>query len=177
MNKLFHPWKSAVRLDSFHFMRHFNCGQTTEHHPLYGTFCAKLSACIFEWDREDVQHLKDAKRAEWKRSHNGHSPTDEQLMATISPGELKKHCRRKVRAVEELRSMISGLLQSVWDLTDTTGLRLVNPEIMLRMWDVQQKHLQCLQDHPGYSYTRRWGPSKREVKNCLFYDVEEGPPP
>lgn len=140
--------------DSFHFMQRFNCG-LTEHHPLYGTFCAKLSACIFEWDREDVQCLKDAKRAEWKGSHNGHSPTDEQLMATISPGELKKHCRRKVCAVEELRSMISGLLQSVWDLTDTTGLRLVNSEIMLRIWDVQQKHLECLQDPSGIQlYTK-----------------------
>ncbi|KAK0134144.1 hypothetical protein N1851_030297 [Merluccius polli] len=119
--KLFHPWRSAVHLDSFHFMRRFNCGLTTEHHPLYGTFCAKLSSCIFEWDQEDVQRLKEAKRAEWKSSHSGHAPTEEQLMATISPGELKRHCRRRTREVEEIRSMISGLLESVWELTGTTG--------------------------------------------------------
>jgi hypothetical protein len=153
--KLFHPWKSAVRLDSFHFMRRFNCGLTTEHHPLYGTFCAKLSSCIFEWDQEDVQRLKDAKRAEWKSSHSGHAPTEEQLVATISPGELKRHCRRRTRGVEEIRSMISGLLESVWELTDTTGLRLVSHDSMRHVWEVQQKHLECLQDPAGVAlYTK-----------------------
>ncbi|CAL8378182.1 unnamed protein product [Gadus morhua 'NCC'] len=53
-----------------------------------------LSSCIFAWDQKDVQRLKEAKRAEWKSSHSGHTPTEEQLMATISPGKLKRHCRR-----------------------------------------------------------------------------------
>ncbi|XP_059896388.1 uncharacterized protein LOC132448858 [Gadus macrocephalus] len=153
--KLFHPWQSAVRLDSFHFMRRFNCGLTTEHHPLYGIFCAKLSSCIFAWDQEDVQRLKEAKRAEWKSSHSGHTPTEEQLMATISPGELKRHCRRRTRGVEEIRGMISGLLESVWELTDTTGLRLVSHDSMRHVWEVQQKHLECLQDPAGVAlYTK-----------------------
>lgn len=155
MSRLFRPWKSAVRLDSFHFMRRFNCGLTTEHHPLYGTFCAKLSSCVFEWDQEDVQHLKEAKRVEWKHSHSGRTPTEAQLLATISPGELKRHCRRRTRGVEEMRRMIAGLLESVWDLADTTGLRLVNHESMRHVWEVQQKHLDCLQDLPGVAlYTK-----------------------
>ncbi|XP_059895233.1 uncharacterized protein LOC132448177 [Gadus macrocephalus] len=153
--KLFRPWRSAVRLDSFHFMRRFNCGLTTEHHPLYGTFCAKLSACIFLWDQEDVQRLKEAKRAEWKSSHSGHTPTDDQFMATISSAEMKRHCRRKTRGVEEMRSSISGLLESVWELTDTTGLRLVSHDSMRHVWEVQQKHLECLQDPAGVAlYTK-----------------------
>ncbi|XP_030219179.1 uncharacterized protein LOC115548574 [Gadus morhua] len=153
--KLFRPWRSAVRLDSFHFMRRFNCGLTTEHHPLYGTFCAKLSACIFLWDQEDVQRLKEAKRAEWKSSHSGHTPTDDQLMATISSAEMKRHCRRRTRGVEEMRSSISGLLESVWELTDTTGLRLVSHDSMRHVWEVQQKHLECLQDPAGVAlYTK-----------------------
>ena len=144
-----------MRLDSFHFMRRFNCGLTTEHHPLYGTFCAKLSACIFLWDQEDVQRLKEAKRAEWKSSHSGHTPTDDQLMATISPAEMKRHCRRRTRGVEEMRSSISGLLESVWELTDTTGLRLVSHDSMRHVWEVQQKHLECLQDPAGVAlYTK-----------------------
>ncbi|KAL2087206.1 hypothetical protein ACEWY4_018265 [Coilia grayii] len=155
VSRLFRPWKSAVRLDSFHFMRRFNCGLTTEHHPLYGTFCAKLSSCVFEWDQEDVQHLKEAKRVEWKHSHSGRTPTEAQLLATISPGELKRHCRRRTRGVEEMRRMIAGLLESVWDLADTTGLRLVNHESMRHVWEVQQKHLDCLQDPPGVAlYTK-----------------------
>ncbi|XP_030193755.1 uncharacterized protein LOC115529286 [Gadus morhua] len=153
--KLFHPWQTTVRLDSFHFMRRFNCGLTTEHHPLYGIFCAKLSSCIFAWDQEDVQRLKEAKREEWKSSQSGHTPTEEQLMATISPGELKRHCRRRTRGVEETRGMISGLLESVWELTDTTGLRLVSHDSMRHVWEVQQKHLECLQDPAGVAlYTK-----------------------
>ena len=153
--KLFHPWQTTVRLDSFHFMRRFNCGLTTEHHPLYGIFCAKLSSCIFAWDQEDVQRLKEAKREEWKSSHSGHTPTEEQLMATISPGELKRHCRRRTRGVEETRGMVSGLLESVWELTDTTGLRLVSHDSMRHVWEVQQKHLECLQDPAGVAlYTK-----------------------
>uniref|UniRef100_A0AAV2LN60 Transposase n=2 Tax=Knipowitschia caucasica TaxID=637954 RepID=A0AAV2LN60_KNICA len=155
VTKLFHPWRSAVRLDSFHFMRRFNCGLTTEHHPLYGTFCAKLSSCIFEWDQEDVQGLKEAKRGEWKSSHSGHEPTEEQLLATITSGEQRRHCRRRSRGVEDIRRMISGLLESVWELTDTTGLRLVNHDTMHHVWEVQQKHLECLQDPPGLKlYTK-----------------------
>lgn len=65
------------------------------------------------------------------------------FMATISPGELKRHCR--IRGGEELRKMSSGLQESVWELTDTTGLRLVNHDV----WEVQQKHLECLQDSAG----------------------------
>ncbi|KAK0152989.1 hypothetical protein N1851_005364 [Merluccius polli] len=147
--KLFDPWKSVVRLDSWHFMRRFNCGLTTEHHPLYGTFCAKMSSCIFEWDQKDVQRLKEAKRGEWRTSHSGHPPTEEQLLASISPRELKRHCRRRTRGVEEMRRMISGLLESMWDLTDTTGLHLLNRDSMRHVWEKQQKHLECLQDPAG----------------------------
>ncbi|XP_062305991.1 uncharacterized protein LOC134010140 [Osmerus eperlanus] len=153
--RLFRPWKFVVRLDVFHFMRRFNCGLTTEHHPLYGTFCSKLSACIFEWDQEDVQRLKEAKKGEWKSSHGGNAPTEALLLASISTGEMAKHCRRRTRAVEEIRVMISGLLESMWELTDTTGLRLVNPDSMHHVWEVQQKHLECIQDPAGVElYTK-----------------------
>lgn len=136
-------------------MRRFNCGLTTEHHPLYGTFCSKLSSCIFEWDQEDVERLKEAKKGEWKSSHGGQTPTDAQIMSSISSGELAKHCRRRTRSVEEIRAMISGLLESVWELTDTTGLRLVNPDSMRHVWEVQQKHLECIQDPAGVElYTK-----------------------
>lgn len=108
----------------------------------------KLSSYIFEWDREDVQCLKEAKRAEWKSSHSGHAPTEEQLMATISPGELKRHCRRRIRGVEEIRSMISGLLESVWELTCPTFGRCSRST-----WSAS-KTLQVL------NCTHRWGHSR-----------------
>ncbi|XP_050958694.1 uncharacterized protein LOC127160061 [Labeo rohita] len=167
--KLFRPWKSIIRLDIFHFMRRFNCGLTTEHHPLYGTFCSKLSSCIFEWDQEDVKELKAAKRGEWKSSHGGQTPTEAQLMASISPGELAKHCRRRTRKAEEIRAMISGLLESVWELSDTTGLRLVNPDSMHHVWEMQQKHLECIQDPPHVELYTKTGTLQKggKVLNVL----------
>ncbi|XP_041658916.1 uncharacterized protein LOC121519883 [Cheilinus undulatus] len=132
---LFRPWSTKVRLDIFHFMRRFTSGLTTEHHPLYGTFCSKLSSCIFEWDKDDISRLKDAKR--------------------ISSKELARHCRRRTRGVEETRISIQGLLSSMWELTDTSGLRLINPDSMTHVWEVQQKHLPCIQDPPGIElYTK-----------------------
>ncbi len=68
-----------------------------------------------------MKELKVAKRGEWKSSHGGQAPTEAQLMASISPGELAKHCRRRTRRAEEIRAMISGLLESVWELTTLQG--------------------------------------------------------
>lgn len=146
---LFRPWTSKVRLDVFHFIRRFINGLTTEHHPLCGTFCSKLSSCIFEWDKEDIHNLKQAKRAELTKKHQGHIPTDSQVLSSITSSELAKHCRRRTRGVEETRALIQQLLDSMWDLTDTTGLRLINQDSMPRVWEVQQKHLPCIQDPPG----------------------------
>ncbi|KAI4802791.1 hypothetical protein KUCAC02_006367 [Chaenocephalus aceratus] len=70
-------------------------------------------------------------------------------MANISSSELAKHCRRRTRGIEESRALIQDLLKSMWELTDTSGLRLINPESMARVWEVQQKHLPCIQDPPG----------------------------
>ena len=46
---LFFRWDGLqVRLDVWHFMRRLAGGCTSEAHPLYGTFMAQLSNCIFE---------------------------------------------------------------------------------------------------------------------------------
>ena len=45
-------------------MRRFAVAVTTDAHPLYGTFMSRLSAAIFEWDREDLAMLRMAKRNE-----------------------------------------------------------------------------------------------------------------
>jgi hypothetical protein len=58
----FRLWNCEVKLDIFHFMRRFTRGLTTEHHLLYGTFCSKLSSCIFEWDKEDYALPREAKK-------------------------------------------------------------------------------------------------------------------
>ena len=45
-------------------MRRLARGCISESHPLYGTFMAKLSSCIYEWDEEDYTHLMNAKSEE-----------------------------------------------------------------------------------------------------------------
>ncbi|KAG1955491.1 hypothetical protein F2P79_008547 [Pimephales promelas] len=151
----FRPWKITVRLDVFHFMRRFTAGLTTEHHPLYGTFCSKLSTCVFEWDKEDISRLKEAKKTILLKKNRGHIPTEAQILSSITSNELAKHCRRRTRGVQETCDLIQGLLDSMWELTDTTGLRLINPESMSHVWEVQQKHLPCIQDPPGVQlYTK-----------------------
>ncbi|XP_041658918.1 uncharacterized protein LOC121519885 [Cheilinus undulatus] len=94
---LFRPWSTKVRLDIFHFMRRFTSGLTTEHHPLYGTFCSKLSSCIFEWDKDDIS-LKDAKRSELKRKHGGHP----QLKHKFCPASAPRNLQDEHIAVEYL---------------------------------------------------------------------------
>eukprot|EP00058_Branchiostoma_floridae_P001208 XP_002586696.1 hypothetical protein BRAFLDRAFT_105502 [Branchiostoma floridae] len=56
----FKPWRCHVKLDIFHYLRRFTKGLTTKHHPLYGTFCSKLSSCLFVWDKADYQLLREA---------------------------------------------------------------------------------------------------------------------
>lgn len=165
----FRPWTSVVRLDVFHYMRRFTKGLTTEHHPLYGTFCSRLSSCIFEWDEQDLHQLKDAKKAELCAQHPGHIPTEKQILSAITSRELAKHCRRRTRGVGATRALIQDLLDSVWNLTDSTGLHLVNHEAMARVWEVQKKHLPCIQDPPSVQLYTRTGTT--ETKGGKTLDV------
>ncbi|XP_016321228.1 uncharacterized protein LOC107672516 [Sinocyclocheilus anshuiensis] len=119
----FRPWKVTVRLDVFHFMRRFTAGLTTEHHPLYGTFCSKLSSCIFEWDKDDISRLKEAKKTMLLKKHGGHIPTEAQILSSITSSELTKHCRRRTRGVEETRALIQGLLDSIFTRNWAPGYR------------------------------------------------------
>ena len=69
VSSLFTTWQELnVRLDAWYFMHHFAAGCTTDSHPLYGTFIARLSQCIFEWSGEDLNLLKRAKAAQVAKS-------------------------------------------------------------------------------------------------------------
>ena len=61
--ELFGKWPNLeVCLDIWHFMRRLAVAVTSESHPLYGVFMARLSAAIFEWDEGDYNLLCSAKR-------------------------------------------------------------------------------------------------------------------
>ena len=69
------------------------------------------------------------------------------------------HCRRKTRGAEET----SVLLHKLFDTfcgeqgNDTLGVPLLDSEKTMEMWEVQQKHVECIQDPENiqlYTQTR-----------------------
>ena len=132
--KLFHPWETLIRLDIWHFMRRFSSGMTTDNHPLYGIFLSRLSSCIFEWSSDDLLSV------DWLNllSFQLHSGLLLKQKWT-KPSQRKRwlfslHCRRKTRGVDKTRQLIQVLLDSMWNLTDAIGVRLIDPERMVNIW-------------------------------------------
>lgn len=101
--------------------------------------------------------------------HQGHAPSEKQILSSITSSQLAKHCRRRTRGIEATRALIQDLLDSVWNLTDTSGLLLVNHESIARVWEVQKKHLPCIQDPPGAQLYTKTGSS--ETKGGKTLDV------
>ena len=66
------------RFDGWHFMRRLSTGCTTDAHPLYGVFMARLSQCIFQWEEEDMNQLKKVKKVELLQQHIP-SPSDTEI--------------------------------------------------------------------------------------------------
>ena len=132
-----------VRLDSWHFMRRLAVGCTTESHPLYGTFMARLSACIFEWDGSDVAALMAAKKVEL-RADGLRGISDDAVRQALSRDELVRHCRRVTRGAQKTIKLIEELLLSLTTATDTLGVRLFNDQ-MASIWEEEKRHVSCLQ--------------------------------
>ena len=94
---LFAAWDHlCVRLDIWHYMRRLAAGCTSESHPLYGTFMARLSGCIFAWDGEDVQLLMSAKGNELMNAGIPH-PSESAIRKAVTKEELARHCCRRTQ--------------------------------------------------------------------------------
>ncbi|XP_051778448.1 uncharacterized protein LOC127526605 [Erpetoichthys calabaricus] len=141
---LFHQWDQlVVRLDVWHLMRRFAAGVTTESHPLYSLFMARLSFCIFEWDQGDVAQLRQAKAGEVGKGPRGSG------YGNIPLKELARHCRRRTRGAEETGRLIDEMLEAFGDATDTMGVPLLDRDKIQDIWKTQRRHLHCIQDPPG----------------------------
>lgn len=143
---MFHEWDGlVVRLDVWHLMRRFARGLTTDSHPLYGLFMARLSFAIFQWDASDVARLEQARRSEEGRDAHIH----------LTAAELARHCRRSTRSAAEMERLIQEVLDSFWDMKDTMGVPLINGDRMEQIWREQRRHLLCIGDPVGVElYTR-----------------------
>ncbi|WAR14621.1 hypothetical protein MAR_004726 [Mya arenaria] len=103
---LFHQWKDIpIRLDIWHFMRRMSGGCTTDSHPLYGSLMNNISRCIFMWDKDDLEALKEAKRGELMLKQV-HLKDDADLLTHISKQELALHCRRTTRGADTTDSVV-----------------------------------------------------------------------
>ena len=147
---LFDRWTALlVRLDIWHFMQRLAFGDTTESHPLYGTFLSRLSSCIFEWDESDVEALLEAKRAELSIA-GVPSPSVAAAKPAVRSKELACHCQSRTRGVERTVEMIEALLLSLSNATDLLGVPLLREE-MKDIWEEQKRHVACIQDPHGVS--------------------------
>ena len=77
-------------------MQRIALGCTTESHPLYGTFMASLSSCIFELDDSDYVLLCSAKKAELIAA-GVPCPSEKGIKKAVTREELARYCKRKNR--------------------------------------------------------------------------------
>ncbi|CAM4568810.1 unnamed protein product [Leuciscus chuanchicus] len=168
---MFSEWDELeVRLDIWHFMRRFAAGVTTEAHPLYGIFMARLSMSIFEWDPEDVAALRRAKEGELAAKKTGYI-SEKAVRARINRRELALHCRRRTRGEEETTILIGKLIDQFdsVDGKDTLGVPLLNHERIQQIWKEQRKHVQCIQDPEHFPlYIKKGTLKKGGVELCCY---------
>ena len=118
----------------------------TDAHPLYATFMSRLSACIFEWDGDDLNKLKLAKSKQLEME--GLNPTEKKIEDRTDRTELAEHCRRRTRGVEQTKDLIIKLLNAMKTTTDACGVLLFETDRMKAIWLTQKKHILCIQDPP-----------------------------
>ena len=125
----------VVKLDLFHCLRRFSRECTSEHHPLYSTFCQLLSAAFSVVDQEDLKRLKDA--YEFCGIHPA-NPTKQ---------HTREHCRTKIPQPTELLDRVEKVLKHFHLATDPNNVPLFKPS-MLKLWRIQRVHILrgCLSD-------------------------------
>ena len=165
--RLFYKWnKLLVKLDVWHFMRRLSKA-CNESHPLYGTFMAKISVAIFEWDSGDVDLLRKAKKAELQLS-GIKNPSADTVSSAITKRELARHCRRKTRGAENTIRLLENLILSLTDATDSLGVPLFRDDV-LEIWSTEKRHVTCIQDPDGVQlYTKTGELTKGNVILPIF---------
>lgn len=145
---LFSHWSEMViSLNIWHFMRHTAVGCTTESHPMYAMFLARLSQCIFERSQEGLQLLKHAKHCELARS-GVKDPSDEDVIKHNSKKGLATHCRRKTPGIKDTNQLIHDLLHTFQGEQgcDTLGVPLLDAD---RIWDIWESQKKAHYMYPG----------------------------
>uniref|UniRef100_A0A1A7WYD0 DUF6729 domain-containing protein n=3 Tax=Iconisemion striatum TaxID=60296 RepID=A0A1A7WYD0_9TELE len=124
-----------LKLDLFHCLRRFSRECTSEHHPLYSTFCQLLSAAFTVVDQEDLKKLKAA------YEFCGISP------ANPTKQHTREHCRTKIPQPLERLDRVDKVMKRFYLAKDPNDVPLFKPS-MLKMWRIQRVHIlrSCLSD-------------------------------
>lgn len=106
-----------------------------------------MSPCIFEWSREDLNLLKQAKAGELVKS-NVLDPSDEDIMKAITKQVLALHVRRKTRGIQITTMLIANPLEasSGPQGNETLGVPLLDSDRIWSIWESQEKDVSCIQD-------------------------------
>jgi len=133
-------------------MRRLAARCTTEAHPLYSTFLAHLSRCLFEWDADDLKLLVKAKTAEFRLRGAGEMSEDA-IVRSLTRQELARHCRRQTRGIERTTELLEKLVEVFESprARDLLGVPLFPDGLLRETWCHQQRHVACIQDPPGIS--------------------------
>ena len=125
----------VVKLDLFHCLRRFSQECTSEHHPLFSTFCQLLSAAFSVVDQEDLKRLQKAYEFCNIRPAN---PTKQ---------HLREHCRTQIPQPIELLERVEKVLQHFHLAKDPNDVLLYKPS-MLKTWRIRRVHILrgCLSD-------------------------------
>jgi hypothetical protein len=147
----FPDWPNLlVRFDIWHFMRRFADACSTESHPLYGVFLASLSRCIFEVDASDLRALMDAKKGELA-ALGASNVSDEDIKRCLTRLEIARHCCRATRGVQRTEAAIVELVKAYESPQgrDILGVPLFPKGALHNVWEMQKKHVKCIQDPPN----------------------------
>ncbi|XP_063052394.1 uncharacterized protein LOC134447039 [Engraulis encrasicolus] len=112
---------------------------------------ARLSACIFEWDAEDLALLRRAKREQLtKEGLPTASLTDVIVDNCITKAELALHCRRRTRGTDNTIRLLGKLIEELSGPKgrDAMGVGLFEPVRIQHLWNIQKRHVGCIQDLP-----------------------------
>lgn len=96
--------------------------------------------------------LREAKRQQLQ-SQGLPALTDGDINKHLSREELALHCRRRTRGEENTTQLLEDLLRLLIGTNgnDSLGVPLFDRERMEHIWNVQRKHVKCIQDPLGVS--------------------------
>lgn len=151
LRKLFENWPNLrISLDIWHFISRFADGCTIKSHPLYAEFIARLSDCFFVLSEEDWTLLKRAKKSEMLAELIP-NPSENDVIGCISESEISLHCRRGTREPANVKTLVHNLLKIFASPkgNDALGVPLLDSSRIWRIWEIEQKHLACINDPEG----------------------------